>query len=41
MMPGSWRVLVKTEEGKMLTRIPFEVVEGPPEGVFRVRSITR
>lgn len=41
MMPGAWRVLVKTEEGKMLTRIPFDVVEGLPEGVFRVRSITR
>jgi len=39
--PGAWRVLVKTEEGKMLTRIPFSVVEGPPEGVFRVRTLER
>lgn len=41
MMPGAWRVLVKTEEGKMLTRIPFDVVEGSPEGVFRVRTVRR
>lgn len=38
---GRWRVLVKTEEGKMLTRIPFNVVEGAPESVFWSRTVTR
>lgn len=41
MSEGKWRVLVKTEEGKMLTRIPFDVVEGSPDGVFWTRTVTR
>jgi hypothetical protein len=41
MSEGQWRVLVKTEEGKMLTRIPFHVVEGAPGGVFWSRTVTR
>lgn len=41
MSEGRWRVLVKTEEGKMLTRIPFTVIEGGPEGVFWKRTVTR
>lgn len=41
MSEGRWRVLVKTEEGKMLTRIPFDVVEGSPDGVFWTRTLTR
>ncbi len=41
MSEGRWRVLVKTEEGKMLTRIPFDVVEGPSEEMMWVRTIRR
>ena len=41
MSPGQWRIVVKTAEGKVLTRIPFEVVPGPPEGVFWTRTLER
>ena len=38
---GRWRIVVRTEEGKVLTKIPFDIVPGPPDGVYVTRRLER
>jgi hypothetical protein len=39
--PGRWRIVVETEEGKVLTRIPFEVADQRPEEPLTTLSVQR
>ncbi|MDA0378658.1 MAG: DUF2914 domain-containing protein [Bacteroidetes bacterium] len=39
--PGRWRLVVATEEGKVLTRIPFEVAERLPDQPLTTRTVAR
>jgi len=41
VVPGRWRVIVETSDGKTLVRIPFEVVERAGNVDFPVRTLER